>query len=124
MASLYVFDKLLSTRKTISLARYKEKFNNASIRGSEDGKLFEHLCLFVFPFLGRSFELVLLSDSNTKQKITVPATKQILTVNWRNEELNENVLYVPSHGSMESGDAFCLLNVQGVRCVIVFQMTQ
>ena len=123
VASLYVFDKLLSTRKTISLARYKEKFNNALIRSSEDGKLFEHLCLFVIPFLGRSFEMVLLSDSNTKQEITVPATKQILTVNWRNEELNENVLYVPSHGSMESGDAFCLLNVQGVRCVIVFQMT-
>ena len=123
VASLYVFDELLSTRKTISLARYKEKFNNTLIGGSEDGKLFEHLCLSVIPFLGRSFEMVLLSDSNTKQKITVPATKQILTANWRNEELNENVLYVPSHGSMESGDAFCLLNVQGVRCVIVFQMT-
>ena len=37
--------------------------------------------------------------------------------------MNEKVLHVPSHGSMESGDAFCLLNVQGVRCVIVFQMT-
>ena len=72
VASLYVFDKLLSTRETISLARYKEKFNNTLIGGSEDGKLFEHLCLFVFPFLGRSFELVLLSDSNTKQKNHCP----------------------------------------------------
>ena len=37
--------------------------------------------------------------------------------------MEQDVLYVPSHGTLESGDAFCALSVLGVLTVIVFQIT-
>ena len=123
VASSRVFEKLLDFNSLQYSAKMKLKFNGGIFSGGEDGKLFEYLCLNVFPFCGRSFDVVLLSNSNSTQNITVPTTKTILTPNWRTVMLEQDVLYVPSHGTMESGDAFCLMIVQGVPSVIVFQIT-
>lgn len=123
VASSSVFEKLLDFNSSQYSAKMQLKFNGGIFSGGEDGKLFEYLCLNVFTLLERSFEIVSLYNSNLTQLITVPTIKTILTPNWRTVTLEQDVLYVPSHGTMESGDAFCLLNVQGVPSVIVFQIT-
>lgn len=123
VASSHVFEKLLGFSRSQYSAEMQSKFNGGIFSGGEDGKLFEYLCLNVFTFLERSFDIVSLNNLNPTQRITVPTIKTILTPNWRTVMLEQDVLYVPSHGTMESGDAFCLLNVQGVPSVIVFQIT-
>ena len=125
VASSYIFKKLFEVRLSQFSADAKQKFNGGNCRGGEDGQLFEFLCLSVCPILEKSFDLVSLHQPPHTQEITVPAKKTMLTQNWKTAklELELDQLYVPSHGNMESGDAFCLLNVQGVLTVVVFQMT-
>jgi len=114
VASSHVFQRLLDFFDSQLSANMKHKFNRGMFSGGEDGKLFEYLCLNVFTFLERYFEIVSLYNSNLTQFITVPAIKTVLTPNWRTVMLEQDELCVPSHGSMECGDAFCLLNMEGV----------
>ena len=122
-ASSHIFEKLLAFNNSKFLGKMQSKFNVGFYKGGEDGKLFEYLCLNVFTLFGKSFEIVSLYDPNLTQLITFPTIKTILAPNWRTVMLEQDVLYVPSHGTMESGDAFCLLNVEGVLTVIVLQIT-
>jgi len=124
VASPYIFQKLLDLKRDHYSALMRQKFNFGGMFGGDDGKLFEYLCLNVFPFAGRIFNIVPLnSDTGQDINITIPATKTILAPNWRTLYLEQDVLYVPSHGTLESGDAFCMLSVLGVLTVIVFQIT-
>ena len=125
VASSYIFQKLLAFKSEHYSARMQQKFNGGMFGGGDDGKLFECLCLNVFQFAGKCFNIVSL-NSGTRTlpiDITVPEFKTILPPNWRTMELEQNILYVSSHGTLESGDAFCLLNVSGALTVIVFQIT-
>jgi hypothetical protein len=123
VASSLVFGKLLEFSSLQYSAEMQLKFNGGVFSGGDDGKLFEYLCLNVFAFCGRLFDIVSLNNDSSIITITIPTSKRILAPNWRTTALEQDVLYVPSHGTMESGDAFCLINVQGVPSVIVFQIT-
>ena len=123
VASSYIFQKLLAFKSDQYSAQMKQKFNGGMFGGGDDGKLFEYLCLNVFQFAGKDFNIASLSSNARQVIITVPATKTILTPNWRTIELQQDILYVPSHDTLESGDAFCLLSVLGVLTVIVLQIT-
>ena len=118
VASHYIFQKLLKLQEGRYSNAMKMKFNGGVFGGGDDGVLFEHLSLNVFTIAEKSFDLAPLTNNNTACKIGIPG-KAMLTPNWKTLQLHPNTLYVPSHGTLESGDAFCCLD----QTVIVFQIT-
>jgi len=51
--------------------------------------------------------------------------KKLLALNWREREnyFETNVLYVPQYDHLESGDSFCLIEINGRWTLVIIQCT-
>jgi hypothetical protein len=121
-----VFIKLIETYKHILIKEAKERFLVGTSFGGEDGKQFEWLCLHVCKFSDKIFAANPLDKTENliSFDIEFPESKYLVR-NWRNNSVNlrENVLYLPTIENLESGDAFCVKELNGVSTLIVLQIT-
>jgi hypothetical protein len=125
-ASPYIFKKLLSLHDQSLVAQARQKFNAGTCHGGSHGEQFELLCFHCFKFSSVLFKIKPLVDTIGLEEmdITFPGIK-ILPLNWksRNDVLEFNVLFLPPVGNLESGDGFCLMNVNNKRTLLVLQAT-
>jgi hypothetical protein len=89
----------------------------------EAGKQFEWLCLHFCKFLTKYKPL-----NKTKDLCSCDiefTESEYLVRNWRNnsKNLRENVLFLPTVDNLESGDTFCVKELNGVLTLIVLQVT-
>lgn len=133
-ASDFVFQKLKSTHTSALVADAANLFNAGGGLATEKlgavsaGHLFEKICLWLVPLSGRKITpKALWSEGKVDDvplgQITLPSTK-ILPYNWKKlKDLEEGFLYQPLISNLESGDAFCLLNHNGLHMLLVLQVT-
>jgi len=106
------------------VAQAKAKYSTGTFHGGADGEEFELLSFHCFKFSGIQFIAESLSEDVSDLTITFPE-KEILMLDWRTKAsyLKENVLYIPPYGNMESGDAFCVISVEGKKTLCILQCT-
>ena len=128
-ASDFAFKELSEHYRIGLLAEAAALFNAGgdiacnTLGGASAGNLFEKLCLWLAPLAGSTISCVTLENNVDTFKFAVPKY-EILNRNWKEEHnLVSGVLYQPSVSNMEAGDAFCVLLINGVYSLIVFQMT-
>lgn len=125
-ASPYVFQRLSTIINSALLVNAKLKFTTGTFGGSDDGKLFEILCFYSCNFSNIPFVLKPLEDTENLVNINITFPKlQMLPLNWHANDVSiqQNVLYLAPHGSMESVDAFCVLNINNIPTLIALQVT-
>lgn len=125
-ASPFVFHQILSFHSHNIATLARQKFDLGTFRGSEDGEKFELLCFHCFKFSGVTFSVRPLDQTLglSDGQIVFPPV-EILPLNWkvRSNYLQENLLYLPPVGNLESGDAFCVMQFNGAPTLIVLQAT-
>ena len=123
-ASPYVLRCLLAHQNNMLMTEARNKYHAGTFRGGDDGNEFELLCLHGFKISDVTFHALPLTDNAEPTDVTFPP-KQILALNWREQEnyLKENVLYLPPYGNLESGDAFCLIEINGRWTLVILQCT-
>jgi hypothetical protein len=65
----------------------RNKYDADTFCGSDDGNLFELLCLYGFKVSDEKFRVLPLTDSVKEKQVTFRA-KQVLALNWREEVSN------------------------------------
>lgn len=123
-ASPYVFRKLLALHKNILVNDARSKYNVGTFHGGDDGNEFELLCLHGFKISDVEFCALPLTDGAQQIQVKFPP-KEVLARNWRDVRnyLKANVLYIPPYGNLESGDAFCLIEINGRWTLVILQCT-
>ena len=125
-ASVHVAKSLFRNLEFQKVAKSKIKFITQTYAGSQDGCLFEFLVLHHREGIsGKLFNLKPLSGLNLKDiDISIPPL-EMLKLDWKaaTTPLVPNMLYAPPTGFMESGDAFCLLLLNDLYVLFVFQVT-
>ena len=124
-ASPYVLRRLLALNNNILVTDARNKYNAGTFRGGDDGNEFELLCLHGFKISDVEFLAQPLTDGAQPKQVKFPA-KRVLALNWReevNNYLEANVLYIPPYGNLESGDAFCLIEINGRWTLVILQCT-
>jgi hypothetical protein len=125
-ASEYISRKLFSKHKDIVINESKQKFNVGTMYGNEDGKMFELLCFHACSFSGKEFEATPLNNTKGLSDFTIafPVSNN-LKRDWksRGNQLKAGVLYLPTFGNLESGDAFCVMELNHISTLIVLQVT-
>jgi len=124
-ASPYVLRRLLVLNNNLLVTDARNKYNAGTFRGGDDGNEFELLCLHGFKISDVEFLAQPLTDGAQPTQVKFPA-KRVLALNWREEEnnyLEANVLYIPPYGNLESGDAFCLIEINGRWTLVILQCT-
>ena len=128
-ASPYVLRQLLAlnnNNNNMLVADARHKYSVGTFRGADDGIEFELLCLHGFKISDVEFHAQPLTADDNAQPIKVKfPPKQVLALNWRQQEnyLEANVLYIPPYGNLESGDGFCLIEIDGRWTVVIIQCT-
>jgi len=123
-ASPYVLQCLLKLNNNMLVTDARKKYDVGTFRDGDNGNEFELLCLHGFKISDVEFHAQPLTDNAQPTKVTFPP-KQVLALNWREREnyLEANVLYIPPHGNLESGDSFCLIQINGRWTVVIIQCT-
>jgi hypothetical protein len=123
-ASPYVLRRLLSLNNNMLVTDVRNKYVAGTFRGGDEGNEFERLCLHGFKISDVEFDAQPLTENAQPTKVKFPP-KQVLALNWRQSEnyLEANVLYIPPYGNLESGDAFCLIEINGRWTVVIIQCT-
>jgi hypothetical protein len=129
-ASAYVIKRLTQLNEIILVADARNKYNAGIFRGGDDGTEFELLCLHAFKITDVDFLAQRLPIGaqplpiGSKVKVNFPP-KQILALNWREQKdyLKVNLLYIPPYGNLESGDAFCLIQIKKKWTLVILQCT-
>jgi hypothetical protein len=123
-ASNYICHRLFALYNDIVANSARERYRTGTCRGSDDGKLFEQLCLHCFKISNKQFLAQPLTINAQKTQVVFPQ-KQLLAPNWREkvDYLKADVLYIPSYGNLESGDAFCLIQLNGKPTLVILQIT-
>jgi hypothetical protein len=125
-ASEYISRKIFSKHHEIVIAEAKQKFAIGTMCGGEDGKTFELLCFHACNFSGKEFEATPLNNTSDLSdfRITFPVS-DYLERDWKSSKnyLKANVLYLPRVGNLESGDAFCVMELNHISTLIVLQVT-
>ena len=129
-ASMYVFRKLMTTFKKSQLMEVSCWFNTTEdlvsqkYGGSFAGDMFEWLCLFQVPLCERKLSCESLGNNqNPLGNFVVPEIELLSSIQMKEGNLHPMVLYVPKASNFESGDAFCTIEVDGVKVLLVFQIT-
>jgi hypothetical protein len=125
-ASKYILIKLTNKYKDFLITEAKEKFLIGTSFGGEDGKQFERLCLHVCKFSDKKFSANPLDKTENLISFDIQFPEsEYLVRNWSRNSVNlrENVLYLPTIENLESGDAFCVKELNGVSTLIVLQIT-
>jgi hypothetical protein len=123
-ASPYVLRRLLALYNNMLVTEARNKYNTGTFHGGNDGNEFELLCLHGFQISDVEFLAEPLTDNTEPKRVKFPP-KQVLVLNWR-EQLNyleANVLYIPPYGNLESGDAFCLMEINERWTLVILQCT-
>ena len=124
-ASPYVLCRLLAFDNNMLVTDARNKYHSGTFRGGDDGYEFELLCFHGFKISDVEFLAQPLTDGAQPRIVKFPA-KRVLARNWREEESNfleVNVLYIPPYGNLESGDAFCLIEIDGRWTLVILQCT-
>ena len=123
-ASPYVLRSLLHLNNQMLATSARNKYSSGTFRGGDDGNEFELLCLHGFKISGVEFTAHPLSPGLPACTVTFPR-KEILALNWRErvDYLKEEVLYIPPYGNLESGDAFCVIQLNGKLTLVIIQCT-
>ena len=123
-ASPYVLRCLLAFNNNMLVTEARNKYIAGTFRGGDDGTEFELLCLHGFKISDVEFQAQLLTDDAQSTPVKFPQ-KSVLALNWREQEnyLEANVLYIPPHGNLESGDAFCLIKINERWTLVILQCT-
>ena len=128
-ASDFIFRKLCEYYKECLLkeatALYNDDIHHAckTLGGASAANLFEKLCLWLAPVAGRTITCESLETNKDPMVVTIPKF-EILPYNWKEEHnLLSGVLYQPTVSNMEFGNAFCVVLIDGVHVLIVFQFT-
>jgi hypothetical protein len=124
-ASPYVLRRLLELNNNILVTDARNKYTAGTFRGGDNGNEFELLCLHGFKIPDVEFLAQPLTDGAQPMHVKFPA-KRVLMPNGReemNNYLEANVLYIPPYGNLESGDAFCLIEIDGRWTLVILQCT-
>ena len=125
-ASPYVLVEISKLRNKTLLLQAKEKYKNGIFRGGEDGKDFEMHCFHTFKFSGEPFTLKPLANTQDleEMQVTFPII-EYLPVNWKTlpNALKPDILYLPMVGNLESGDGFCVMEMNGQSTLFILQCT-
>lgn len=123
-ASPFVLRRLLQLKDNMLVTDARNKFNAGTAFGGNDGNEFELLCLHGFEISGVEFLAQPLTDDAQETMVVFPS-KQVLALNWREQKnyLQVNVLYIPPYGNLESGDAFCLIEINQRWTLVILQCT-
>jgi hypothetical protein len=123
-ASPYVSRCILTLDNNLMATKARKKFKNGNYRGSEDGNLFEVLCLYCCKISGVEFTAKPLTEGAAPILVTFPP-KSTLPPNWRDNEDYPlaDVLYIPPYNNLESADAFCLMEINGRMTLVILQCT-
>ena len=123
-ASPYVFRQLLALHKDMLVNAARKKYQTGTFRDGDDGNEFELLCLHGFKISGVEFLALPLTKGAHPVQVKFPP-KEVLALNWREQSsyLKAGVLYIPPYGNLESGDAFCLIEVNERRTLVILQCT-
>ena len=125
-ASQYIFRELVKNNKVALIKEAKQKYAVGTMSGGEDGKEFELLCFHTGAFSGVSFTATPLNGTEGLNDLNIVFPEsEYLVRDWKtsNDYLKANVLYLPTIGNLESGDAFCVMELNGVTTLIVMQVT-
>jgi hypothetical protein len=123
-ASPYVLRRLLALNNNMLVTDARNKYDAGTFRGGDDGNEFELLCLHGFKISDVEFQALPLTEGAQPTQVKFPP-KRVLALNWR-EQLNYlevNVLYIPPYGNLESGDSFCLIEINGRWTLVILQCT-
>ena len=124
-ASPYILRQLLQLNNSMLVTDARNKYNAGTFRGGDNGNEFELLCLHGFKISDVEFLAQPLTDNaHDAMKVKFPS-KQVLALNWREQQkyLEANVLYIPPYGNLESGDSFCLIELNGKWTLVILQCT-
>jgi hypothetical protein len=121
-ASPYVLRRLLALNNNMLVTDVRNKYTVGTFRGGDDGFEFELLCLHGFKISDVEFHAQPLTENTRPIKVKFPP-KQVLALNWREKYLEANLLYIPPYCNLESGDAFCLIEINGRWTVVIIQCT-
>lgn len=123
-ASPYILRQLLQLNDSMLVTDARNKYNVGTFRGGDNGNEFELLCLHGFKISDVEFSAQPLTDNAHAMKVKFPP-KQVLALNWREQPkyLKANVLYIPPYGNLESGDSFCLIELNGKWTLVILQCT-
>lgn len=123
-ASPFVMRAILQHNSQNMAMSARAKFREGTFRGGADGIEFEMLCLHVFKVNGVKFQALPLCAGCKGFDIIFPA-KEVLVLNWKecDDYLKTDVLYIPPYGNLESGDAFCLIQLNKRWTLIILQCT-
>jgi hypothetical protein len=102
----------------------RNKYCSGTFRGGDNGNEFELLCLHGFKISDVEFQALPLTEGVQQTKVKFPP-KRVLALNWRERMnyLEANVLYIPPYGNLESGDTFCLIEINGRWTLVILQCT-
>ena len=125
-ASPYVLVEISKLRNKAILCQAREKYKNGLYRGGEDGKDFEMHCFHTFKFSGEPFTLKPLVNTQDLEEtqVTFPII-EYLPVIWKNvpNAVKPDILYLPRVGNLESGDGFCVMEMNGQSTLFILQCT-
>jgi hypothetical protein len=123
-ASPHVLQRLLTLKNNMMATEARNKYDSGTFRGGDDGNEFELLCLHGFKISDVEFQAQPLTDGAQPTQVKFPP-KRVLALNWREQEnyLEANVLYIPPYGNLESGDSFCLIEINGRWTLVILQCT-
>ena len=88
------------------------------------GYMFEKICLWIFPLAKRTINCFSLTDNMISlDPLTLPPMS-LLSRHWKTEgKLMPDQLYQPRIANLESGNAFCVLRLNGSFALIILQIT-
>ena len=129
-ASTEIFNKLCNINDQAMLAGARRLFNSGtasdSLGGASAGNLFEKICLWLVPMTGKTVPAQSL-ERDGSLTFTFPSIMQILPNNWQsyedkpeNDKLQRNVLYQQRSRNMESVDAFCVIEIEHQKYMLIF----
>jgi hypothetical protein len=107
----------MNTQRLIAEAvnLFNEGVASRTLGGGTAGTYFEQVCLSLCPITGHCLKanrLLGSIKSTSTEDFHVPATKELLSIDWKKtKQLEANKLYVPRGGNLESGDAFYLVPI-------------
>jgi hypothetical protein len=120
--------KILSKKYETSLLAEPINLFNAGVApevygGGSAGNLFEKVVLWLKPIAMKTVTFISLEDNKTEITVTLPEV-ELLAPDWEEVgNLKVGVLYQPKISNLESGDSFCVVEVNDEYWLIVLQMT-
>ena len=134
-ASNYILERIIDMHSTKLFANFLNLFNqggglaSASLGGASAGNLFEKICLWILPMAGEEMAEDACSSLIDGQRplgaFKFPTALSSLRHDFKKtrNDLTADVFYRPLSANLESGDSFCVLELNGIITLIVLQFT-